>query len=253
LQTSENEPVHENRLVSFCMEAQVKVIGLIGGMSAESSREYYRAINELVAKRLGGSHNARSVLYTVDFDPIAALQAAGDWSELDRQMIDATRKLEAAGAQCVLICANTMHKCAPAVEAHASIPLIHIADSAGESIRRDGFTRVGLLGTRFTMEGDFYSGRLRDRFAIETLIPDETERVAAHQIIYDELVHGTIHDESRSTYRNIIANFVSRGAQAIVLGCTELMLLLRPEDSAVPMYDTMSLHAAAAVDFSLHG
>ena len=229
----------------------MKTLGLIGGMSAESSREYYRAINELVAKKLGGSHNARSILYSVDFDEIAKLQSDGAWSALDMRMVDAAHRLEGAGADCVLICANTMHKCAPAVEAAVAIPLLHIADAAGSAIRRDDRTRVGLLGTRFTMEGDFYSSRLSENFGIDTLIPNEAERAAAHRIIYDELVHGVLRDESRDEYRRIIANLVAQGAQGIVLACTELMLLLRPEDAPVPLYDTMALHAQAAVDFAL--
>jgi aspartate racemase len=229
----------------------MKTIGLIGGMSAESSREYYRVINELVAQRLGGSHSASLILYSFDFAGIEELQRSGDWPRLDGLMIDAARVLERAGARCVLICANTMHKCAPAVEAAVPIPLLHIADATGEAVTRDGHARVGLLGTRYTMEGDFYTGRLRDRFGIETLIPDDAQRATAHRIIYDELIRGVVTDASRAAYREIIASLIQRGAQGIVLACTELMLLVKPEDSAAPLYDTMELHAKAAVDFAL--
>ena len=229
----------------------MKTIGLIGGLSWESSAEYYRIINQEAQRRLGGVHSARCLLYSFDFGEIEALQAAGKWEAAAALMADAARKLEIAGAECIVICSNTMHLLADAVEAAVAIPLIHIADATAEPIVADGFEPVGLLGTRFTMEQDFYRGRMVERFGLEVLIPDEAGRAIAHDIIYEELVRGVIREESRRAYQRVIETLKDRGAEAIILGCTEIGLLIKPEDSALPCYDTTALHALSAVDWAL--
>lgn len=229
----------------------MKTIGLIGGMSWEASIEYYRIINQEVKARLGGAHSAKSLMFSVDFGEIAPLQSAGEWDMLAVHMVDAAQRLACGGADCLLLCANTMHRCAPAIEAAVSLPLLHIADTAGCSIQEAGLRRVGLLGTRYTMEGDFISGRLADRFGLDLLIPDTEQRMMVHHVIYDELILGVIREESRRAYQQIIESLVERGADGIVLGCTELPLLVKPEDSPVPLFDTTRLHALAAVDFAL--
>lgn len=228
----------------------VKTIGLIGGLSWESSAQYYRLLNEGVRERLGGLHSARVLLLSFDFAPIAQLQASGDWDVLDGQMADAARSLTAGGAELLLICANTMHLCAEAVEAATEVPLLHIADPTITAIKTAGFSRVGLLGTAFTMEKPFYSARMAAA-GIEAMIPGETDRATVHGIIYDELVRGVVRDASRAEYRRIIAALIADGAEAIVLGCTEIMLLVGAEDSAVPLFDTLALHVDAAVDAAL--
>jgi len=229
----------------------MKTIGLIGGMSWESSAQYYRVINEAVKGRLGGFHSARLILYSIDFDELQRLQHAGDWASAGAMMADAARALEAAGAGCVVVCANTMHKSAPEIEAAVSIPLLHIADATAEAVTQAGLTTVGLLGTRFTMEQDFYRERLAQRHGLQVLIPERDERDSVHRIIYDELCLGRIVPASRDAYRRIIGALVARGAQAIILGCTEISLLISQDDVAVPMFDTMALHAHRAVDWSL--
>jgi len=229
----------------------VKTIGLIGGMSWESSAQYYRLVNEAVRERLGGVRSARSLMLSVDFGEVEKLQHAGRWAELTDLMIDAARRLERGGADVLLICTNTMHRMADEVAASVSGPLLHIADPTAAAIKAAGHRRVGLLGTAFTMEQDFYKGRLADRHGLEVLIPDDTDRATVHRIIYEELVVGRVLPRSRAAYREVIARLVERGAEAIVLGCTEIMLLVRDEDSAVPLYDTTTLHARAAVDFAL--
>ncbi len=229
----------------------MKTIGLIGGMSWESSAEYYRIINEEAARRLGGTHSARSLMLSVDFGEIEAAQHRGDWDALEAEMVAAARALARGGADFLVLCTNTMHRFADAMEAGADLPLIHIADPTAEAIRADGFSRVGLLGTAFTMEQDFYKGRLAERHGLEVLVPEAEDRALVHRVIYEELVLGVVREESRAAYREVIARLVARGAEAVILGCTEIMLLVRPEDSAVPVYDTTTLHAKAAVERAL--
>jgi len=228
-----------------------KVIGLIGGMSWESSAEYYRIINERVRDRLGGLHSARCLMWSFDFAEVEALQHAGRWDDATALMIDAARRLERGGADFVVICTNTMHRMADQVQAAIGLPLLHIADPTAERIRAAGLRRVGLLGTAFTMEQDFYKGRLVQKHGLEVLVPDDADRATVHRVIYDELVQGCIEEASREAYRGVIARLVERGAEAVILGCTEIMLLVRPEDSRVPLYDTTAIHAEAAVDLAL--
>lgn len=225
----------------------MRTIGLIGGLSWESSAEYYRLLNRAVRDRLGGLHAANIVMHSLDFAPVAALQAAGDWAALDRAMVEAAGALERAGADMLLICSNTMHRCAGAIEAASTLPLIHIADPVTAAIKGSALRRVGLLGTAFTMEQDFYRGRMAEA-GLEVIIPDDAGRAAVHGIIYDELVRGIIREESRAIYRQVIGALVARGAEAIVLGCTEIMLLIGEQDSAVPLFDTLALHVDAAVE-----
>lgn len=227
------------------------MIGLIGGMSWESSAEYYRLINRGVRDARGPTHSASLILWSFDFAEIEALQHAGDWARLDARMADAARALVAAGARALMLCTNTMHVSAPAIEAAVPVPLLHIADPLGAAIRADGLSRVGLLGTRFTMEQPFLRDRLAARHGLEVIVPDDTDRTTVHRVIYDELVAGRIEPASRAAYRAVIARLVDAGAQAVVLGCTEIMLLVGAEDSAVPLYDTTALHAAAAVALAL--
>jgi aspartate racemase len=229
----------------------MKTIGVIGGMSWESSAEYYRLLNRYAKARLGGHHNARSLMTTVDFAGIEALQRAGDWDALGVQMAQAAAQLERGGADIVLLATNTMHRVCAAIEAAISIPFLHIADPTGAALKAAGVTRVGLLGTRYTMEQDFYVGRLREVHGIEAIVPDEHERADVHRIIYDELCHGIVEAESRRVYQRVIEALAERGAQAVILGCTEITLLIRAEDSALPVYDTTALHAQAAVDWAL--
>jgi aspartate racemase len=227
--------------------ARHAVIGLIGGMSWESSAEYYRIINREVRNRLGGVHSARSLMWSVDFGEVEHLQHQGDWDELTRQMIDAGSRLERGGADFVVLCTNTMHRMADELAAAIRIPLLHIADPTAEKIKAAGFSRVGLLGTAFTMEQDFYKGRLTRLFGLDVLVPDADDRHVVHEVIYKELVAGQVRPESRNAYR-AVARLIARGAQAIILGCTEIMLLVSEADSAVPLFDTTTLHALAAVD-----
>jgi aspartate racemase len=227
------------------------MIGLIGGMSWESSAEYYRIINREVRNRLGGVHSARSLMLSVDFGEIERLQHLGEWDRLTEQMKDAAIRLERGGADFILMCTNTMHRMADAVAEATNVPLLHIADPTGEKIRAAGFRKVGLLGTAFTMEQDFYKGRLKRLFGLEVMVPQPADRHIIHEIIYRELVAGKIFAESRAAYREIIARMVEDGAQAIILGCTEIMLLVSDEDSAVPLFDTTTIHAVAAVDRAL--
>ena len=227
------------------------VIGLIGGMSWESSAEYYRIINREVRNRLGGVHSARILMWSVDFGEIEHLQHQGEWDELTRRMTDAALRLERGGADFVVLCTNTMHRMADDIAAAIRIPLLHIADPTAEKIKAAGFSRVGLLGTAFTMEQDFYKGRLEKVFGLEVLVPEADDRRVVHDIIYKELVAGEVRPESRTAYCGIIARLVARGAQAIILGCTEIMLLVSEADSTVPLFDTTTLHALAAVDRAL--
>ena len=228
-----------------------KVIGLIGGMSWESSAEYYRIINEKVRDRLGNLHSARCLMWSFDFAEIEALQHAGRWDRATELLIDAAQRLERGGADFMLICTNTMHRMADDVQAAVSIPLLHIADPTAERIKAAGLKRIGLLGTAFTMEQDFYKGRLTTRHGLDVIVPDAEDRGTVHRVIYDELVQGRVEEKSRAAYRQIIARLVERGAEAIILGCTEIMLLVRAEDSKVPLFDTTAIHADAAVERAL--
>ena len=225
----------------------MKTIGMIGGMSWESTSTYYREINEGIKNTLGGLHSAKIALYSVDFDEIEKLQHADDWEGTATILTQAAQAVEASGADFLLICTNTMHKVAPQIEAGINIPLIHIADATAEQLRKDGVERVGLLGTRFTMEQDFYRDRLTRRFGIEVLIPEQPERELVHRVIYDELCLGKIEDNSRRKYLSIMAELAGRGAQAIILGCTEIALLVQQQHTAIHLYDTTRLHCAAAV------
>jgi aspartate racemase len=229
----------------------MKMIGLIGGMRWESSAEYYRILNQGVRDRLGPTASARCLLWSFDFSEIERLQHDGDWDGLTARMIDAARRLEAGGAEVLLICTNTMHRMAAEVEQAVSVPLLHIADPTAAQIKAAGLGKVGLLGTAFTMEHSFYKGRLRDLHGLEVIVPNEQDRVIVHRIIYEELVAGKVTAASRDAYRQVIAGLVANGAQAIILGCTEIMLLVKPEDSPVPLFDTTALHAESAVAWAL--
>ncbi len=226
-------------------------IGLIGGLSWESSAEYYRIINQAAQKRLGGLHSADCLMVSFDFAEIEALQAAGDWAAATARMLAAAQQLEAAGAGCIVICSNTMHRMADEVQAAIALPLIHIADATAQPILKAGLRAVGLLGTRFTMKQDFYRGRLSQRHGLQVLVPDAAGRRHVDRIIYEELVRGEIHDESRRIYQRVIEQLREAGAQAVILGCTEISLLIKPQDSCLPTYDSTELHALAAVDWAL--
>lgn len=229
----------------------MKILGLIGGMSWESTMPYYRLINEGVKARMGGLHSARLILYSVDFAEVEQLQRAGDWAAAGALLAQAAQTLQTAGAEALVLCTNTMHKVAPVIEAAVHVPLLHIANATAEAIVSQGLKRVGLLGTRFTMEQDFYKSRLRDAYGLEVMVPNTDDRVDVHRIIYEELCLGQICDASRDVYRRVIHDLVAQGAQAIVLGCTEIGLLLGTHDSPVPLFDTTALHAQAAVDWML--
>lgn len=228
----------------------MKTLGLIGGMSWESTIPYYRLINEAIKARLGGLHSAKLVLYSVDFDEIAHMQHAGDWDGAGRVLADAAGKLKAAGAEALVICANTMHKVAPAIEAVVPLPLLHVVDAVAEDVRAAGLRKVGLLGTRFTMEQPFYADHLK-RHGLDVLTPEQTDRDLVHRVIYEELCLGRIVDDSRNAYRRIMADFVARGAQAIILGCTEIAMLVGPQDASVPLFDTTAIHARKAAEWML--
>lgn len=229
----------------------MRMIGLIGGMSWESSAEYYRILNQGVRDRLGPTASARCLLWSFNFAEIEELQHHGDWGGLTARMIDAAQRLEAGGADVLLICTNTMHRMAPAVQAAVNVPLLHIADPTAESIKAAGFATIGLLGTAFTMEHEFYRGRLTAQHGLNVIVPSAEDRGTVHRIIYEELVTGKVLPESRDAYRAIIARMVDDGAEAVILGCTEIMLLVKPEDSSVPIFDTTALHAAAAIEMAL--
>lgn len=226
------------------------MLGVLGGMSWTSTESYYRMLNRGVAERLGGLHSARLLVHSVDFAPVARAQHDGDWDATLATLADAARGLEAGGAEGLLLATNTMHKVAGELEQACGIPLLHIADATADVIAADGLSRVGLLATAFTMEQDFYTGRLAAR-GLDVLVPDGPQRAEVHRVIYDELCLDVVREESRETYREVIASLVERGAQAVVLGCTEISLLVTQDDSAVPLYDTTVIHAAAGVDFML--
>jgi len=229
----------------------VKVIGLIGGMSWESTVPYYREINQTIKERLGGLHSGRIILYSVDFHDIERLQQSGDWAAAGLMLAGVAQAVEKAGADILVLCTNTMHRVAPAVEAAVTIPLLHIADATAAEIRAAGVSTVGLLGTRFTMEQGFYKNRLDQDFGLKVLIPGDPDREIVHRIIYDELCLGRIIDESRMQYRRIMADLVKQGAEAIILGCTEITLLVGPTDATVPLFDTTCIHARKAAEWAL--
>jgi aspartate racemase len=229
----------------------MKTIGLLGGMSWESSAEYYRLINEAVKARLGGLHSAQSLLYSFDFAQIEALQHAGRWDDAAALLIAAAQQLERGGADFLIICTNTMHKLADAVQAAITIPLLHIADPTAAQIQAAGLTRVGLLGTAFTMEEAFYRGRLEDKYGLTVLVPEVHDRRLVHRIIYDELCLGITTIASRKQYVRVIRSLAEQGAEGVILGCTEIGLLIQPTDSPLPIFDTTRLHAEAAVDYAL--
>ncbi len=231
----------------------MKIIGLIGGMSWESTVPYYRIINETVKEKRGGLHSARLVLYSVDFHDVERMQQAGDWAAAGALLAHASRALQAAGAECIVVCTNTMHKVAEFIVAAVSIPLLHIADPTADAINHAGHTTVGLLGTRFTMEQDFYRDRLSTQHGLTVLTPSEPDRNVVHRIIYEELCLGKVIPESRDQYRRIMADLVAQGAQAIILGCTEISLLLDQRDAAMPLFDTTYLHARGAAEWALAG
>jgi aspartate racemase len=229
----------------------MKTIGLIGGMSWESSIEYYKIINEAVRAKLGGLHSAKCMMSSVDFAEIEPLQHQGKWNEATEILIAAARSVEAGGADFIVFCTNTMHKVADEVQRHLRIPILHIADATAQIIKAEGFKKVGLLGTRFTMEEDFYKGRLSQKHNLEILIPDEEEREVVHRIIYDELCMGETKTSSKTKYMDIINRLAKKGAEGIILGCTEIGLLVNKEDTRVPLFDTTRIHAIAAVEYAL--
>jgi aspartate racemase len=229
----------------------MKTMGLIGGMSWESTVPYYRIVNETVRARLGGLHSAKLVLYSVDFHEIELLQHSGAWDEAGRMLAQAARSLQAAGADFLVLCTNTMHKVADAIETAVNIPLFHIADPTAQEIKQAGLKKVGLLGTRFTMEQEFYRGRLRDQHHLDVLIPDAADRGIVHKVIYQEVCMGLVRDASRAEYRRVIQRLVAQGAQGVILGCTEISLLVGPSDSPVPIFDTTSIHARKAAEWAL--
>ena len=229
----------------------MKTIGLIGGMSRESTIPYYRQINETIRERMGGLHSARVVLYSVDFHEIEQLQRAGDWDSAGAILAEAARSLEAAGAAFLVLCTNTMHKVASHIEAAVNIPLLHIADPTAAEIKRAGYSTVGLLGTRFTMEQAFYRDRLSEHHGLRVVVPETEDREVVHRIIYEELCRGIVKPESRSEYRRVMKSLATQGVQAIILGCTEISLLVDQQDSEVPLFDTTAIHARSAAEEAL--
>ena len=229
----------------------MKTIGLIGGMSWESSQLYYELVNKKVKSILGGFHSAKSVMVSVDFDEIARLQSEDDWDTLNRLMVKATRQLEDAGADMVLVCANTMHLCSEEIIKNTNLPFVHIAEATGEIIKEKSLNKVGLLGTKFTMEKDFYKDILTNDFGVEVLIPDSEARDLVHDIIYKELVLGKIKNASKEIYLKIIDDLLERGAEGIILGCTEIPLLVSNKDIPVPIFNTTKIHAEKAVQLAL--
>jgi aspartate racemase len=229
----------------------MKIIGLLGGMSWESSLVYYKIVNEKVKEKLGGHHSCECVMYSVDFDIIKKLQFEGNWDELTRIMIAAAKKIESGGAEMLTICTNTMHKMVPDIEKSISIPIVHIADATAEVIKSKKIKKVALLGTRFTMEQDFYKGRLIEKHGIDVVIPEGNDLEQVHSIIYNELVLGEIKPSSKEIYKHIIKRLIERGAEGIILGCTEIPLLIQQNDCSVPVFDTTQIHAEKTVEFAL--
>jgi len=231
----------------------MKTIGLLGGMSWESTVPYYQVLNREIGRILGGLHSARVVLLSVDFQGIETLQHQGRWDELGEMLAEDAAALEGAGADFLVICTNTMHLVAPAIEERIRIPILHIADATADRIRAAGIERIGLLGTRFTMEEEFYRGRLEDKHGLTVDIPPEADRELVHRVIYDELVLGRIDESSRAEYSRIVADLAARGSEGVILGCTEIGLLLQQEDSAIPLFDTTYIHAEAAAALAVEG
>ena len=229
----------------------MKIIGLLGGMSWESTAPYYRYINESIKERLGGYHSAKVILYSVDFDEVERLQQSGNWEAAGSLLAQAARAIESAGADCLLLCTNTMHKVTPAIEAAVCIPLLHIVDATAQQIKSTGLSKIGLLGTRFTMEEAFYTDRLNARHGLSVLIPDEQDREIIHRVIYEELCRGQVINKSRTEYCRVMADLVRRGAEGIILGCTEISILVGADDSSVPLFDTTRIHACKAVEWAL--
>ena len=229
----------------------MKTVGLLGGMSWESTVGYYRAINEGVKAQLGGLHSAKIALYSVDFEPIEKLQHQGDWDGTAEILIDGALNVQSAGADFLLICTNTMHKVAPSIEEALEIPILHIADATAEVLLDQGVKTVGLLGTGFTMEQDFYKGRLSDKYGLKVLVPDQPDRDIVHRVIYDELCLGKIDADSKTEYLRIIQKLADDGAEAVILGCTEIGMLVQQADTAVRLLDTTAIHAQKAVEFAL--
>ena len=231
----------------------MKTIGMIGGMSWESTVPYYRIVNETVGKRLGGLHSAKVVLVSVDFHDLERHMREGDWDAVGARLADSAQSLERAGAGCIVLCTNTMHRVADAIEGAVGIPLLHIVDAVAAEVRRGGIDKVGLLGTRFTMEDDFYRGRLRERHGIEAIVPSRADRETVHRVIFEELCRGQVLEGSRAAYRRIMQGLADAGARAVVLGCTELAMLVGQADAPVPVFDTTALHARQAAEWSLEG
>ncbi|MCL7978521.1 MAG: aspartate/glutamate racemase family protein [marine benthic group bacterium] len=229
----------------------MRTIGLLGGMSWESTVPYYREINRVVAERLGGFHSARIVMWSVDFHDLEAFASAGDWADAGRILADRARRIEAAGSDFLVLCTNTMHRVAPDIEAAIDIPLLHIADAVAAAVLEDGIRTVGLLGTRFTMDGPFYRERLSFRHGLEVLVPPEDQRTTVDEVIFSELVHGEISEASRLRLKNVISDLAGRGAEGVILGCTEIGLLVRPEDAAIPVFDSAVIHARQAAELAL--
>ncbi|MCK5277877.1 MAG: aspartate/glutamate racemase family protein, partial [Cyclobacteriaceae bacterium] len=231
---------------------KMKIIGLIGGMSWESSVVYYEIVNKKVNELFGGFSSCKCLMYSVDFAEIETLQHKGDWGKLNKLMVDAAKKLYNGGAELIVLCTNTMHLCSEEIIKSIPVPFLHIADAAGEEIKYKNLRQVGLLGTKFTMEKDFYKQILRDKYSIETIIPDENEREEIHRIIYEELVLGKIEDDSRETYKKIINSLQERGAEGVILGCTEIPLLISSKDVEIPIFDTTRIHAEKAVKWAIN-
>jgi len=226
----------------------MKTVGLLGGMSWESTAGYYKAINEGVKSKLGGLHSAKIAMYSVDFEPIEKLQHQGDWEGTAQILTDAARKVESAGADFLLICTNTMHKVAAQIEEAIDIPILHIADATAEMLLANGVQTVGLLGTAFTMEEDFYKGRLQKQHGLDVIVPNATDRKLVHDVIYNELCFGKIEPESKVEYLRVISALAAQGAQAVILGCTEIGMLVQQSDTSVALYDTTQIHASKAVE-----
>ncbi|WP_182025404.1 aspartate/glutamate racemase family protein [Vibrio rotiferianus] len=230
----------------------MKTIGLIGGMSWESTANYYQIINREVKARLGGLHSGKVCLYSVDFAEIETLQHQGRWGDTAKILSQAAKSVEAGGADFILICTNTMHKVANQIQQAVDVPLVHIADATAEKLVADGIKKVGLLGTRFTMEQDFYKQRLIDKFGVEVVVPSVDDQTIVHEVIYNELCRGEVREDSRQQYLAIIDNLVEEGAEAVILGCTEIAMLVEPQHTGVKLYDTTEIHARAAVEFALN-
>ncbi len=229
----------------------MKTIGLIGGMSWQSTVPYYRLINEIVSQKLGGLHSAKLILWNMDFEAIASLQRQDRWQEAGEVMADAALRLQQAGAESIVICTNTMHKLVPAMQPHLQIPILHIADATAQVIRQAGLRKVGLLGTRFTMEDSFYVSHLREHYGLEVITPDAAARQLVHNVIFNELCVGEEKATSRAQYREIMAALVQQGAEGIIFGCTEIAMLVDQSDAAVPVFDTTTLHASYAAEWAL--